>query len=129
MPIWLKEKLFQKRLLLNNLREFDQSAEDINKKLLFSEHHLSHAASAFYPSSFNSSAIVTIDGVGEWTTTSICKGVNEKIEILKEIHFPNSLGLLYSTFTSYLGFKVNQKKWLALFSPIYTDLIKKTLVK
>ncbi|MDC0416077.1 carbamoyltransferase [Candidatus Pelagibacter sp.] len=106
IPIWLKEKLFQKKQIINYLKEIDNSFVPENK-ILFSEHHFSHAASAFYPSPFNSSIILTADGVGEWATTTVAIGNDNKIEIKKEIEFPHSLGLLYSAFTYYTGFKVN----------------------
>ena len=105
MPLWLKEKLFQKKMLFNQLRSHDENFRDINK-IYFSEHHLSHAASAFYPSPFKDSAILTLDGVGEWATTTVAKGNGQDLEMLKEIHFPHSIGLLYSAFTYYTGFKV-----------------------
>ena len=110
MPLWLKEKLFQKALLAEKLRA---AAPDFDwqNKLLFSEHHLSHAASAFFPSPFNDAAILTMDGVGEWATTSTGVGTGRAIEIQKEIHFPHSLGLLYSAFTYFLGFKVNSAEY------------------
>ena len=106
IPIWLKEKLFQKKQIINFLKEIDNSFLPDNK-ILFSEHHFSHAASAFYPSPFNHSVILTADGVGEWATTSVAVGNANKIEMKKEIEFPHSLGLLYSAFTYYTGFKVN----------------------
>ena len=106
IPIWLKEKLFQKKQIINYLKEIDNSflPED---KILFSEHHFSHAASAFYPSPFDCAVILTADGVGEWATTTVAIGNSNKIEMKKEIEFPHSLGLLYSAFTYYTGFKVN----------------------
>lgn len=110
IPVWLKEKMFLKRLLHQNLEKIG----GYNKKsikLLFPEHHLSHAASAFYPSNFDEAAILTIDGVGEWTTASICHGKGKDITVLKELHFPHSLGLLYSAFTYFLGFKVNSGEY------------------
>ena len=110
MPIWLKEKLFQKKIIFNELRNHDKNFKDINK-IYFSEHHFSHAASAFYPSPFNDATILTLDGVGEWATTTVAKGNNRELEILKEIHFPHSIGLLYSTFTYYTGFKVNSGEY------------------
>lgn len=110
MPVWLREKMFLKRILRESLGEIDvTSAKQV--KLLFPEHHLSHAASAFYPSPFDHAAIVTIDGVGEWTTASICQGSGKDITILKELKFPHSIGLLYSAFTYYLGFKVNSGEY------------------
>ena len=110
MPVWLKEKLFQKSLLSARLREAAPDC-DWDKKLLFSEHHLSHAASAFYPSPFSHAVILTMDGVGEWATTSVGIGNGNTITIEKEIHFPHSLGLLYAAFTSFLGFKVNSGEY------------------
>ena len=111
IPIWLKEKLFLRKLIYDNLREVEPSLKKKKLNLLFTEHHISHAAGAFYPSNFKESAILTIDGVGEWCTASICKGENKKIEILKELHFPHSVGLLYSAFTYYLGFRVNSGEY------------------
>ncbi len=105
MPLWLREKLFQKKMLFNELKSHDENFKDINK-IYFSEHHLSHAASAFYPSPFKNATILTLDGVGEWATTTVAKGDGRDLEILKEIHFPHSIGLLYSAFTYYTGFKV-----------------------
>ena len=110
MPLWLKEKLFQKKILFNELKNHDKNFDDINK-IYFSEHHLSHAASAFYPSPFKEAAILTLDGVGEWATTTVAKGVGQNLEISKEIHFPHSIGLLYSAFTYYTGFKVNSGEY------------------
>lgn len=107
IPVWLKEKLFMRKNIHLNLRKIQPNIRKEDVNLLFSEHHLSHAASAFYPSNFRSSAILTIDGVGEWCTSSISFGNDKKIKILKELHFPHSLGLLFSAFTYYLGFKVN----------------------
>ena len=109
MPIWLKEKLFLKRIILDYLKELDENF-DI-EKIYFSEHHFSHAASAFFASPYKEALILTIDGVGESATTTLCRGVDNKIEILREIHFPHSLGLLYSAFTYYLGFKVNSGEY------------------
>ena len=134
MQIWLTEKLFLKNLLLKNLNFLLGSDINWKNKLLFSEHHLSHAASAFYPSQFEQAAILTIDGVGEWTTTSMYLGKNNKIFKLKEIHFPHSLGLLYSAFTFFCGFKVNSGEYklmgLAPFGrPIYAEHIKENLIK
>ena len=110
LPLWLKEKLFQKKLLRDELRVFDP-AFDADRKLLFAEHHQSHAASAFFPSPFESAAILTMDGVGEWATTSLAMGRGRTIELLKELHFPHSLGLLYSAFTYYTGFRVNSGEY------------------
>jgi carbamoyltransferase len=110
MPVWIGEKLFQKDMLLKELRAIgdDLGAPD---KLLFTEHHFSHAASAFYPSPFDSAAVLTMDGVGEWATTSAAIGDGNALSITKEIHFPHSLGLLYSAFTYYTGFKVNSGEY------------------
>ena len=108
MPMWIKEKLFMRSMLRDALKEFSPADE---KPIYFPEHHLSHAASAFYPSPFEEAAILTIDGVGEWTTTSIGRGRGNSIEVLREIHFPHSLGLLYSAFTAYCGFKVNSGEY------------------
>ena len=110
MPIWLKDKLFQKKMLFDELKQHDKKFEDINK-IYFSEHHLSHAASAFYPSPFEKAVVLTLDGVGEWATTTAGIGNKNDIEIFKEIHFPHSIGLLYSAFTYYTGFKVNSGEY------------------
>ena len=98
MPIWLKDKLFQKKMLFNELKKHDDNFKDI-KKIHFSDHHLSHAASAFFPSPFNEAIVLTADGVGEWATTTVAIGNGNNLDIKKEIHFPHSLGLLYSAFT------------------------------
>ena len=132
MPIWLREKLFQKKYLFDLLQELDDDFKDI-KKIKFSEHHYSHAASAFYPSPYEEAIILTLDGVGEWATTTVAHGKDNQITMLKEIHFPHSLGLLYSSFTSYIGFKVNSGEYkvmgLAPYGkPIYKDLILKNLI-
>ena len=110
MPLWLREKLFQKDLLAKELKQIEPGVNWIDR-LLFSEHHLSHAASAFFPSPFDEALVLTMDGVGEWTTTSAAIGRGNRLEIFKEIHFPHSLGLLYSAFTYYLGFKVNSGEY------------------
>ncbi len=110
LPLWLKEKLFQKTLLSDALRALAPDV-DWDERLLFSEHHLSHAASAFYPSPFESAVVLTMDGVGEWATTSAALGDGRKLDIIKEIHWPHSLGLLYSAFTYYTGFKVNSGEY------------------
>ena len=133
LPIWIKEKLFQKKVLLDQLKLISNQKQLIKNKLLFSEHHLSHAASAFFPSPFENSAILTMDGVGEWATTSVAIGKKNKLDIINEIHFPHSLGLLYSAFTYFTGFKVNSGEFkvmgLAPYGrPIYTNLIKENLV-
>ena len=127
MPLWLREKLFQKKFLFDKLREHDKNFNDINK-IKFSEHHYSHAASAFFPSPFEEAIILTLDGVGEWATTTVAIGKKNKLEIIKEIHFPHSLGLLYSAFTYYTGFKVNSGEYklmgLAPYGkPVYKNLI------
>jgi carbamoyltransferase len=109
MPLWIREKLFQKDVLRRELEQFC-SRLDL-KKLLFTEHHLSHAASAFYPSPFEEALVLTMDGVGEWATTSVALGRGNHLEVIKEIHFPHSLGLLYSAFTYYTGFKVNSGEY------------------
>jgi carbamoyltransferase len=127
VPVWLREKLFQKHLLLKELKHLG-SADDWEDKLLFSEHHLSHAASAFYASPFKEAVVLTMDGVGEWATTSVAYGTGRDLKVQKEIHFPHSLGLLYSAFTYYTGFKVNSGEYklmgLAPYGdPKYVDLI------
>tara|TARA_B100001123_G_scaffold193233_1_gene220315 strand:- start:2115 stop:3956 length:1842 start_codon:yes stop_codon:yes gene_type:complete len=132
MPIWLREKLFQKKFLFDKLKQHDKNFDDINK-IHFSEHHYSHAASAFYPSPFKEAVILTLDGVGEWATTTVAIGKENKINMLKEIHFPHSIGLLYSAFTYYTGFKVNSGEYkvmgLAPYGqPKYKDLIIKELI-
>jgi len=131
MPIWLKEKLFQKKFLLNELKKHDQNFNN-EEKIYFSDHHLSHAASAFFPSPFEDAIVLTADGVGEWATTTVAVGSNNKLEIKKEIHFPHSLGLLYSAFTYYVGFKVNSGEYklmgLAPYGkPIFMDNIYKLI--
>jgi carbamoyltransferase len=110
LPVWLKEKLFQKRMLRDHLVECG-AGKEIERKLLFTEHHQSHAASAFFPSPFEEAGVLTIDGVGEWATTSVGLGRGNRLEMLKELHFPHSLGLLYSAFTYYTGFKVNSGEY------------------
>ncbi len=110
MPLWVREKLFQKDLLHRQLRDFGPGF-DWKRKLLFAEHHVSHAASAFFPSPFEEALILTMDGVGEWATTSVALGRGNQLEVIKEIHFPHSLGLLYSAFTYYTGFKVNSGEY------------------
>lgn len=134
MPLWIKEKLFQKSILANELSNTLGETINWRERLLFSEHHLSHAASAFYPSPFESAAVLTLDGVGEWTTTSLAVGNGKDLKVIKEIHFPHSLGLLYSAFTYYTGFKVNSGEYkvmgLAPYGePKYADLIKEKLIQ
>lgn len=132
IPVWLREKLFLKRLLHKRLRSLSADI-DWEERLLFNEHHLSHAAGAFFPSPFEEAAVLTLDGVGEWATTSMAVGRGNRIDILKEIHFPHSLGLLYSAFTYYTGFKVNSGEYkvmgLAPYGePRYAGLILDRLV-
>lgn len=149
IPLWLKEKLFLKDTLIKDFanlqadldhkinkedkKQFKKLKEQISNKILFAEHHQSHAASAFYPSPFKNAAIINMDGVGEWVTTSIMHGKENKMEVLKEIHFPHSIGLLYSAFTYYTGFKVNSGEYklmgLAPYgTPKYSQLIKDNLL-
>ncbi|MEQ9641531.1 MAG: carbamoyltransferase [Alphaproteobacteria bacterium] len=133
IPVWIKEKLFQKSLLVKELQPLAINGADIEAKLLFAEHHQSHAASAFYPSPFQDAAVLTMDGVGEWATTSLSVGSGNKLEMLREIHFPHSLGLLYSAFTYYTGFKVNSGEYkvmgLAPYGePRFADLIMDQLI-
>src|SRR5271170_3574870 len=132
MPIWLREKLFQKRMLRRTLAELNGGV-DLGDRLLFAEHHQSHAASAFFASPFKQAVILTLDGVGEWATTSASIGNGNRLEIIKEMHFPHSLGLLYSAFTHYAGFKVNSGEYklmgLAPYgSPRFRDLILDSLI-
>jgi carbamoyltransferase len=139
IPVWLKEKMFLKKMLYDGLFEIEKFDKK-KVKLLFPEHHLSHAASAYYPSSFDDAAILTLDGVGEWATASICHGKGKDISILKELKFPHSLGLLYSAFTYFLGFKVNSGEYklmgLAPYGAVgsenlvkYIETIKKDLIE
>ena len=132
MPIWLREKLFQKKYLFDHLKEHDDNFNDIDK-INFSEHHYSHAASAFYPSPFEEAIILTLDGVGEWATTTVSIGKKNEIKMIKEINFPHSLGLIYSAFTYYTGFKVNSGEYkvmgLAPYGePKYKDIIVNNLM-
>ncbi|HJN23451.1 MAG TPA: carbamoyltransferase [Rhodospirillales bacterium] len=132
IPLWLKEKLFQKNLLDKEFRKFDDGFNG-REKLLFAEHHQSHAASAFFPSPYQDAAVLTMDGVGEWATTSVALGSGNRLEMIKEIHFPHSLGLLYSAFTYYIGFKVNSGEYklmgLAPYGePRYAALITDNLI-
>ena len=132
IPVWIKEKLFQKNLLREELRQFYPDF-DLENRLLFSEHHQSHAASAFFPSPFDEALILTMDGVGEWATTSVGHGFGNHLEMIKEIHFPHSLGFLYSAFTYYTGFKVNSGEYklmgLAPYgAPKYAKLILNKLI-
>jgi carbamoyltransferase len=133
LPIWLKDKLFQKTVITNALIDLWGSDIKWYEKLMFSEHHLSHASSAFYPSPFEHAAVLTMDGVGEWTTTSLALGNGNQLSVIKEIHFPHSIGLLYSSMTYYLGFKVNSGEYkvmgLAPYGqPKYAKLIKDNLI-
>ena len=139
IPTWLKEKLFLKKLIFDELKKVEEYDKK-NIKLLFPEHHLSHAASAFYPSNYDKAAILTLDGVGEWATASICLGEGKEISILKELKFPHSLGLLYSAFTYFLGFKVNSGEYKLMgLAPYgnpnskevkeYISIIKKELIE
>ena len=133
LPVWLKDKLFQKTVIADAFKDHFGKQVDWSKRLLFSEHHLSHAASAFFPSPFEEAAVLTMDGVGEWTTTSLAIGKGNQLSVHKEIHFPHSLGLLYSAFTYYTGFKVNSGEYkimgLAPYGePRYADLIKDHLI-
>ena len=131
MPLWIKEKLFQKNLLFNKLKEHDENYKS-DSNIFFSDHHLSHAASAFFPSPFDEAVVLTADGVGEWATTTVAIGKKNDLEIKKEIHFPHSLGLLYSAFTYYTGFKVNSGEYklmgLAPYgNPIYVEKVKQLI--
>jgi carbamoyltransferase len=133
MPAWIKDKLFQKSLIIKELRSIFGKDTNWHERLMFSEHHLSHAASAFYPSPFESAAVLTLDGVGEFATTSMAVGKGSDLKIMKEIHFPHSLGLLYSAFTYYTGFKVNSGEYkvmgLAPYGePRYSNLILEKLI-
>ncbi|MDC0031312.1 carbamoyltransferase [Candidatus Pelagibacter sp.] len=132
MPLWIKEKLFQKNFLFNKLKLHDKNYKS-DKNIFFSDHHLSHAASAFFPSPFKEAVVLTADGVGEWATTTVAIGKNNELDIKKEIHFPHSLGLLYSAFTYYTGFKVNSGEYklmgLAPYGkPLYEDKIITNLI-
>ena len=132
IPLWIKEKLFMKKMIIDSLKQIDHSFND-EDKLFFTEHHLSHAASAYYTSNFNDAIVLTADGVGEWATTTIAVASNNNLEIKKEIRFPHSLGLLYSAFTYYIGFKVNGGEYklmgLAPYGdPIYEDVIYNNLI-
>ena len=132
MPIWLREKLFQKKYLFDHLKNHDESFSEIDK-IKFSEHHFSHACSAFFPSPFKEALVLTLDGVGEWATTTIAIGKDNDLKMIKEIHFPHSLGLLYSAFTYYTGFKVNSGEYkvmgLAPYGkPKFKDLILNKLM-
>src|SRR5688572_21330409 len=132
LPVWVKDKLFQKAQVVKALKEVEPSI-DWGKRLLFSEHHLSHAASAYYPSPFKRAAVLTMDGVGEWTTTSCAIGNGRELKVTQEIQFPHSLGLLYSAFTYYTGFKVNSGEYkvmgLAPYgTPRFADLILQNLI-
>ncbi len=132
MPVWIREKLFQKKMLIDELASHDKRFKDPSK-LLFSEHHYSHAASGFYPSPFEEAIVLTLDGVGEWATTTVALGKGNQLEIVKEIHFPHSIGLLYSAFTYYTGFRVNSGEYkvmgLAPYGkPRFRDLILNEII-
>jgi len=131
MPVWLREKLFLKHMLIKEIQKVDKSFDD--SKIMFGEHHFSHAASAFYASPFEEAVVLTLDGVGEWATTTVSIGKGRELDIVKEIHFPHSLGLLYSSFTYYTGFRVNSGEYkvmgLAPYGePKYKDLILDKLI-
>jgi len=131
MPVWLREKLFLKDMLIKEIEKVDKNFD--HNKLMFGEHHLSHAASAFYASPFEEAVVLTLDGVGEWATTTVAIGKGHKLDIVKEIHFPHSLGLLYSAFTYYIGFRVNSGEYkvmgLAPYGePEYKELILDKLI-
>jgi carbamoyltransferase len=131
MPLWLSEKLFQKSMLIGELRKIDPDFDAA--RLMFTEHHHAHAASAFFPSPFEEALVLTVDGVGEWSTTAAALGRGNRVDILKEIHFPHSLGLFYSAFTSYIGFRVNSGEYklmgLAPYGePRYRDVIRDNLI-
>jgi carbamoyltransferase len=126
IPLWLKEKLFQKSLLNGELKHFAESFDIA--RLLFCEHHLSHAASAFYPSPYEEAVVLTMDGVGEWATTSAAMGSGKNLEVFQEIHFPHSLGLLYSAFTYYTGFKVNSGEYKVMGLAPYGESKYKSLI-
>lgn len=133
LPVWLKEKLFQKSSMVKSLKAFSESGDGIEEKLLFAEHHQSHAASAFFPSPFKEAVVLTMDGVGEWATTSVAIGRGAELETVREIQWPHSLGLLYSAFTYYTGFRVNSGEYklmgLAPYGePKYVDLILDNLM-
>jgi carbamoyltransferase len=134
MPVWIKEKLFQKDVMLGLFKKLDPAAKKyLRDKLLFAEHHMSHAASAFYPSPFDEAVVLTLDGVGEWATTTVAIGKGKSLRIVKELHFPHSLGLLYSAVTYYTGFKVNSGEYkvmgLAPYGvPRFKDLILENIV-
>lgn len=134
MPIWVKDKIFQKKSIVESLQKCLDTDLAWSERLLFSEHHLSHAASAFFPSPFQEAAVLTMDGVGEWATTSVAVGEGSNLSVVKEIHFPHSLGLLYSAFTYFCGFKVNSGEYklmgLAPYgTPKYADTIRQKLVQ
>ena len=128
MPLWIKEKLFQKNLLFNKLKNHDNNYKT-DENIFFSDHHLSHAASAFFPSPFDEAIVLTADGVGEWATTTVALGKQNNLEIKKEIHFPHSLGLLYSAFTYYTGFKVNSGEYKLMGLAPYGDPIYEKKIK
>jgi len=126
MPIWLREKLFLKHILIKEIKKIDKNFDDT--KLMFGEHHFSHAASAFYASPFESAVVLTLDGVGEWATTTVAIGKGNNLDIVKEIHFPHSLGLLYSAFTYYTGFRVNSGEYKLMGLAPYGEAKYKKLI-
>jgi len=133
IPVWIKQKIFLKNIIFNSLKEIDPEFKNPNK-IFFSEHHLSHAASAFYPSPFDEAVVLCLDAVGEWNTTSVFYGKNNSLKKIKEINFPDSIGLLYSAFTYFLGFKVNSGEYklmgLAPYGePKFKDLIYKNIIE
>ncbi len=127
MPVWTRGKLFQRRLLARSLKAVDSSFRGPSS-ILFSEHHYSHAASAFFPSPFDEAVVLTLDGVGEWATTTVALGRGNSCEIVKEVHFPHSLGLLYSAFTYYMGFKVNSGEYKVMGLAPYGEAVYKDLI-
>ena len=127
IPLWLREKLFLKDLLVRELNKVDKTPP-WHDRLLFGEHHLSHAASAFYPSPFDEAAVLTLDGVGEWATSSLAIGRGNRLEVQREIHFPHSVGLLYSAFTYYTGFKVNSGEYKVMgLEPTVNEVLRLSL--
>ena len=123
MPLWLREKLFLKDMITKEIKKIDKNFD--SNRLMFSEHHFSHAASAFFASPFEEAVVLTLDGVGEWATTTVAIGKGRELNIVKEIHFPHSLGLLYSAFTYYIGFRVNSGEYKVMgLAPMVSQNIK-----